>query len=236
MLITVYGDDFQTKKHKLNSILNYLKKQRPDAIFSHLDFLDLSENKLDNLINTQGGLFEEKNIILLSNIFYDKNLKKIFFKKIKDIENSKNAFVLSEDFVEKKELEKIKKHSQAFHSFIKKENSNQFNIFSLSDNLQTKNKKQLWLQYHQAQESGLAPEQIFSNFFFSLKSLSLAKKFSLKESGLKPFPYQKAKNNLKFWKEKEVDNKIFELISGYNHSRLDDLNLKNFLEKFILEL
>jgi hypothetical protein len=66
--------------------------------------------------------------------------------------------------------------------------------------------------------------------------LALAEKFSEKESGLKPFPYKKAKNNLRFWKEKEVSEKMFQLLKLHSEARRGKLNLKNSLEKFLLEL
>ena len=236
MLILIYGNDYKSKKAKSDAVLKTLKKQRPDALFSHLDFLDLTVQKLNELVATTGGLFEEKNITLFTNIFCDLELKKSFLEKLPEIAESDNAFVLNEDNLEARDLKKIKKYAWKVFAFEKKELKVEFNIFSISDSLQSKNIKNLWLNYHKALLSGLAPEQIFSNIFFALKTLSLAEKFSEKDSGLKSFPYKKARENLAKWKENEVDEKIFKLISTYNHSRVAGLNLKDAIEKFILEL
>ena len=98
MLISIVGTDFEKKNKRVKEILAGLEKNRPDAIFAHYDFLDLNENKLVESISTIGGLFEEKNIFLFSNIFYKNNeLKKLFFENIEKIKDSENAFVLSED-------------------------------------------------------------------------------------------------------------------------------------------
>jgi hypothetical protein len=157
--------------------------------------LDLDENKLNEALETIGGLFEEKNIYLFSNIFQKTKLKNTFLEKIEDIAKSENAFILSLDKTTKSEENLIKKNSFIFETFYLKKS--EFNIFSLSDNLFQKDKKSLWLNYHQALKSGLPPEQIFANFFYGLKSLNLAEKFSEKESGLKTYPYKKAQSALK---------------------------------------
>jgi hypothetical protein len=62
MLFTIVGDDFQKKSKKTKEILAGLKIKKPDAVFTHYDFLDLTENKIQESIETIGGLFEEKNI------------------------------------------------------------------------------------------------------------------------------------------------------------------------------
>ncbi len=212
-----------------------LKKKKPDANFIHWDFLDLNEEKLEESLNTVGGLFESKNIYLFSNIFQKVKIKNIFLERIDEFASSENAFILTLDKVGAAEKKILREKSYLFEEFNldKKE----FNPFSLSDELQNKNKKALWLKYHQALNSDLPAERIFSTLFFSLKSLILAEKFSEKESGLKAYPYKKAISALKNkWKAGEAEEKTFQLVSLYNQSRQSGLNLKDSLEKFILEL
>jgi hypothetical protein len=64
----------------------------------------------------------------------------------------------------------------------------------------------------------------------------LAEKFSESDSGLKSFPYKKAKSFLSVWKKSEASSKLFSLVSIYNQSRLSGLPLPEALEKYILEL
>ncbi len=235
MLITVLGNDFGQKNKKQKEVLKGLKEKRPDAFFEHLDFSELDEYKIQECINTQGGFFDSKNIYLFSNIFVDKKSAKIFMDNLDQIVESQNAFVLVDEKIDKINLKKIEKGSLKFFEFNKNEKVD-FNIFSLSDALQNRDKKKLWLLYHQALKSGLAAEQIYANFFFTFKSLNIALKLSLEESGLKAFPYKKAQSALKKWKESEVEEKFFDLVCLYNKSRVSGLNLKNALEKFILKL
>ena len=71
-----------------------------------------------------------------------------------------------------------------------------FNIFEISNAVQSKDKKSLWISYHKALKSGMVAEQIYGNIFYAIKTLALAEKFSEAESGLKSFPYKKAKTSL----------------------------------------
>jgi hypothetical protein len=234
MLISIVGNDFSKKQKKTREVIAGLKIKRPDAFFSHMDSLDLDENKFEESLSTIGGLFEEKSIYWFSNIFRDIKLKNIFLEKLPEFQSSENAFVFSEDSVTPTELKTLEKHSFATHTFIipKKD----FDIFTISNAVQAKNKKLLWIEYHKALSSGLAVEQIYANIFYALKTITLAEKFSESDSGLKSFPYKKAKSSLSVWKKSEASSKLFSLVSIYNQSRLSGLPLPEALEKYILEL
>ncbi len=235
MLISFIGIHNQEREKKIKEIKEGLKKKRPDSLFIHYDFLDLSENKLEEILNSGESLFDEKNIYFLSNIFQKEKIKKIFFENLDKIKDSPDAFILSEGLLPDREAEKIRKFSFKFFFFEKTEK--EYNFFIISDLLQKKDKKNLWLEFHKALIIEKAHEsQIYDKLFFALKGLVLAEKFNLKESGLKNFPYQKAKKNLIKWKEGEPEEKIFQLISIYNNSRNGKIDLKYYLEKFILEL
>ena len=234
MLISIIGNDFKKKHKKTREVLAGLKIKRPDAIFAHLDALDLDENKFNESLATVGGLFEEKNIFWFSNIFTDLKLKNLFLEKLPELKNSENAFVFSADYVSPAELKEIEKYSYQTHKFIIEKKD--FNIFAISNAVQSKNKKALWLEYHNALASGLVAEQIYANIFYAIKTIALAEKFSEVESGMKSFPYKNAKKSLGIWKEGEALEKLFSLTYVYNQARLSGLALTDALEKFILEL
>lgn len=234
MLITIIGDDYQKSSKKTKEIITWLETKKPNAIFTHYDFLDLDEKKMNESIETIGGLFEEKNIFWFSNIFHNKKIKNLFFENLEKISSSENAFILTENFVTETEFKKLEKNSFKTERFILPKN--EFNIFSISDSIQKKDIKNSWLKYNLGLKNGIVVEKIYGNIFFALKSLLLAKKFSEKQSGMKNFSYKKAGGALCQWKEKEVEEKFLELILIYNQSRLSGLPLKENLEKFILNL
>ena len=233
MLILIYGEDFTKKIKETKIILDSLKRKKKDALFLHFDYLEINSEKLAELTQAR-GLFEQKNIILLSNIFKNNEVKKFFLDNLEIFKNSDNAFILTEDIITPAVLTKIEKYTFKTYNFpLKKEN---INIFNLSNFLQNKDKKKLWIFYHSSLKDNITPEEFFGVLIWSLKTLALTEKFSEKESGIKYFPYQKAKSALKKWSALEIEQKIFQAIQLFNQSRTSGPSLKNSLEKFILGL
>lgn len=234
MLLFYFGNDFNERHKKIQLILKDVKTKRPNANFFHYDSFDINIENLKELIKSQ-GLFENKNIVLLTNLFINNDLKKFILENIQEFENSESAFIFSEEKISAAEQKEIKKTALKFEEF-KKNEIRQENLFQISDYLQKKDKKKLWTFYQESFEKGADADSMYNVIFWSMKTLALAEIFSEKESGLKPFPYKKAKSSLKFWKKNEISEKMFELLKIHSESRRGILNLKNSLEKFLLEL
>jgi hypothetical protein len=162
-------------------------------------------------------------------------LKKWILDNIEEFEKTNSAFIFSEENINPTDYKKIKNFAYQIEKFEEKK-IKQENVFKISDYLQKKDKKNLWTFYQESLHKGSDADTLFGVIFWSLKTLALAEKFSEKESGLKPFPYKKAKNNLKFWKEKEASEKMFQLLKLHSEARRGKLKLENALEKFLLEL
>lgn len=112
-----------------------------------------------------------------------------------------------------------------------------FNIWSFTDAMGTRNKKEAWILYQKAIASGLAPEEIFYKVVWQVKMLLLAKRTSTaKEAGMKDYPYSKAKGNLKKWKEGELENISEELVLGYHEARRGKGEIETLVERVILSL
>lgn len=234
MLLFYFGNDFDKKHTKVKNILSDVKSKKPNSNFIHYDSFDIKKDNLLELIKSQ-GLFETKNIVLLSNIFIDLDLKKWILENLEEFEKSESAFIFSEEKITPTEAKKIKDIAYKFEEF-KFSESRPENLFKISDYLLSKNKKKLWIFFNESIKKGNDAESLYNVIFWSMKTLSLAEKFSEKESGLKSFPYSKAKNNLKNWKTHEPSEKLFQLLKLHSESRRGILNLKNSLEKFLLEL
>jgi len=140
MLFFFHGENFKDKNKKLKEVLAALRDKKKEALYSHFDYLDISKNKLVELLQTV-GLIEQKNIILLSNIFKNPEAREFFLENLELFEKSDNAFLLTEDTLDKRIVKKIDKYSFKTYEFLK--NKENFNIFLLSDYLQKKDKKNL---------------------------------------------------------------------------------------------
>jgi DNA polymerase III delta subunit len=123
---------------------------------------------------------------------------------------------------------------EEYAPLIKKQNN--FPIFSLTDAVGARNKKEAWIQYERALASGMAPEEVFWKVVWQIKNMLLASRTTEKGSGLNPFVYKKAKASLKNFKEKELENLSEQLVVGYHQARRGEGDIETFLEKFLLSL
>ena len=233
MLFFFHGENFKDKNKKLKEVLAALRDKKKEALYSHFDYLDISKNKLVELLQTV-GLIEQKNIILLSNIFKNPEAREFFLENLELFEKSDNAFLLTEDTLDKRIVKKIDKYSFKTYEFLK--NKENFNIFLLSDYLQKKDKKNLWLFFHSTLQKGISPEEFLGILIWSLRVLALTERYSESDSGLNPFVYKKAKKNLAKWKNGEIESKNLEAVLLFHETRFSNKNIKNSLEKFILKL
>lgn len=233
MLLFYFGNDFEKKSKKINSVLKNLKSKKEKSNFLHFDSFDLNDDKLKELIKSQ-GLFEEKNIVFLSNIFYNKELKKWILEHLEDFKNSNSAFIFSEENITAKEEKEIQKFSYKFEEFKKTKIIQ--NIFPIAGHIQEKNIKKAWTFYQENLIKNISADEIFPIIFWGVKNLVIAEKFSIEKTNLASYPYNKAKRNLKNWKKNEANEKLFQLLKIQSESRRGKLNLKNSLEKFILEI
>lgn len=112
-----------------------------------------------------------------------------------------------------------------------------FNIFSFTDALGARDKKQAWILYHKALTSGLSAEELFYKAVWIVKTMMLAgKSRSAEEAGLNPFVYKKAQSFLKKFKKGEVEKLSEDLVIGYHEARRGKGDLETALEKIILSL
>jgi hypothetical protein len=113
-----------------------------------------------------------------------------------------------------------------------------FNIFTLTDAIGARKKKDAWILYQKALASGMAADDIFWRAIaWEIKTLLLASKTkSAEESGLNPFVYQKAKAYSKNFKAGELENLSETLVVGYHNARRGIGEIETLIEKILLSL
>lgn len=244
MIYTIYGEDKIKAKEKARDLVVTLLKKKPNASYFKITNENYSKTNLDELIKS-AGLFESKFIILLDNLFEDKELKKEILENMKEMKESDNVFIVLESDLDKKSVGMVDKYSKKTQNFIltqmgtgeKKWNLKDFNIFSLGDALGNRDKKKLWVLYTQAVERGIPSEEICGTFFWQVKSIKLAQKSrTAEEAGINPFVYRKLLQFSKNFTEKELKNISSKLVSIYHNSHRGLTNFEIALEKFILEI
>lgn len=112
-----------------------------------------------------------------------------------------------------------------------------FNIFSLTDAIGSRNKKEAWVLYQKALASGMVAEEIFWKVMWTIKTMLLAKRTkTAEEAEMKTFPYNKAKSNLKNFKEGELEKISENLVIGYHNARRGIGEIDTLIEKILLGL
>lgn len=113
-----------------------------------------------------------------------------------------------------------------------------FNIFSLTDAIGGRKKKEAWILYQKALMTGVPAEVIFFQaLVWQIKSMLIASKTkSVTETDMKPFPYSKAKSFLKNFKDGELEKLSEDLVIGYNLARRGEGEVETLVEKILLGL
>jgi DNA polymerase III delta subunit len=113
-----------------------------------------------------------------------------------------------------------------------------FNIFTLTDAIGSRNKKNAWILYQQALASGMVADDIFWRAIaWEIKTLLLASKTAnAVEAGLNPFVYQKAKAYSKNFKSGELEQISEDLVVGYHNARRGIGEIETLIEKMLLGL
>ena len=113
----------------------------------------------------------------------------------------------------------------------------EFNIFTLTDALGARDKKQAWILYQKALLAGVSPEEIFFKLFWQVKSmLTVSKVKDIRETDMKPFTFNKSKSFLKNFKDGELEKLSESLVTGFILARRGEGEIETLIEKLLLKL
>jgi hypothetical protein len=225
MLYLLYGKS-ELRKHYIRE----LASEHTLAV-QHIYDNDIQTAEIDTLVSTQRGLFEEKEFYSMHNLSRILDIKKL----LEDYASSDNIFVFSEGTVTQGIIKLFEKYESVIKDFGKEEKKNEikFNMFSLTDALGARDKKNLWLLFQQAIMIG-SPEEIHGILFWQVKNLALVKT-STSNPGMNPFVYQKTSGYANKFTLLEIQKMSQDLVSMF-HNRDIYSTLDIELEKFILSL
>jgi len=221
MLWIIEGSDIPKKNSIFQKITD---KVSPDSV---LRFDSVTE-EVRSFKDSQ-DIFGEKRLIIVGVTPTSE-----FQDDIDSFNSSETAFVIQVDKLlapDKKKLADI----TCFSCHPDTKAVEKFNMFSFSDALVTRNKKDLWVLYQKATRLGVSPQEIINILLWQAKSMLVAGKSTQADSGLKPFVYNKSKKAFQKYTLDEVVRFTQDLIAIYHNSRRgDDLSIG--LEKLLLSL
>ncbi|MEX0652198.1 MAG: hypothetical protein WD509_01150 [Candidatus Paceibacterota bacterium] len=237
MIYLLHGNDIQTSRKKLHTLLDGLTQKRPDAEHFHIHTENRKEFSIAELIGSR-GLFEEKYIVILDGLFIDKEERETLLTSLKEMQSAEHIFIFLEGKLDKKTITRFEKYAEKIQECsvaeIKKE---RFNTFSLTDALGKRDKKGLWTLYQRAKAEHIADEEIHGILFWQVKSMLLSLQSAhAKEAGLNPFVYTKSKGFLKNYSDAEVRALSQRLVALSHDARRGIHEFDIALERFILTL
>jgi hypothetical protein len=253
MIYLFHGTDKSKARAVAHQAVMAAQKKHAEAEFFKLSIDNFSENKVDELISSQ-GLFYSGSIVFADSLFDEEEIGEVLIKKIKEISESPNFFVFLEGKLNKKELEKFEKYAQKVENFEKPEKrltkkeelhakGEKIDFFEFANTLGERNKRQLWTIYQEALSESVASEEVHSMFFWQVKAMLCAVKTKdAGEAGLNPFVYSKAKSYAKNYGKtaEEAEEKLRQmsatLCDMYHEAHRGNLDFAVGLEKFILGL
>jgi hypothetical protein len=113
----------------------------------------------------------------------------------------------------------------------------EFNIFALTDAIGARKKRDAWVLYQKALASGMVPEEVFYKLVWAVKTMLVANNTASPiEADMKPFPYNKAKGNLRNFKAGELEKISQSLVLGYHSARRGIGEIETLVEKTLLKL
>ena len=243
MIYLLYGKDNFGSRKKLNELVAFFQAKISDLGIFRVESDDFEPAKFEELMRGQ-TLFQNKYVIVCNKIFENKEAQIFIEKNIEKISLSQNVFLFIEDEVDEKLLALFRQFGKKTQEFKLKKGRTLaekgstltgYNPFAIGDALASKNRIKSWILFQQALLSGISAEEIFYKIAWQVKTLLLVKK-NPKDTGLKPFPLQKALYSVKNFTEKELINYSFELLKIYHDTRRGLEEFPLGLEKFLINL
>ncbi len=239
MLYFVFGNDVKKSHNKLDSLrVDYLKKDKNLSVFRFSEE-DFDSNVFENSLKSN-NFFSNKNLIISKRLLSKKESKDYILDNLEKLNKLEDTFIFWEESIKKLDIKKIKKYISdknifEFNAFIKDERKEMNNkIYRITDLVAGRKKNDAWLTYQREVFNGLDVEEVFWRIVWQMKSILIVKKGGGKE--MKPYPYGKSQRAAILYEEKELQNKLSELIDIYHKDRRGAGDLEINLEKFLLRI
>ncbi len=233
MLRVFFGNDTIRVREEAFTLLDNLRREGAQATI-----LEANNYEPGVIIETVGSqsLFGGNQVYLFDTPSQEEKFYEEVVDNLSSMKEQKSVFIVVEAGLLAAEKKRFLKHADTIEEY-KATAVERFNSFSLADALSRKDRKTLWLLFHEAILAGIAAEELVGILWWQLKTLRLAAiAKSAEEAGLKDFPYQKAKRSLSKFGEGELEKLSASLLTLVHNSRLGFYDTDQALERWILRI
>lgn len=233
MLEVYFGNDIDTVRSKAFSAVD--KKKSSGMALVTLAPEEFTPGQLTEA-SKGTSLFGERSVYVVDTPSANAEMYEEVVTTLTDLAESEHAFVVIEGTLLAPEKKKFVKHAHTLEEY-KTAAPKRFNTFALADALCKRDKRTLWLLLSEAYREGVAPEEIVGTLWWQLKTLRLAANTgSAAEAGMKDWPYNKAKQSLRSFKEGEVEALSESLLALHRDARVGETELGLGLERWVLSI
>ena len=236
MLYFIYGNP-QKAASKGEELIEKMLAKKPDSEVFRMSGDKWDDGQINEWLSGH-SLFTPKYIVQLSRLLEDAEVGKSALKKLKDFQSCDHVFIWIEGDVKKKDLEKIEKVAERVQNFeeIKKSAPRDTDLFDVANAIGERNTKKLWLLCVEKMKK-YSPEEVHGTLWWQVKSMAIAVKAKdAKESGLKPFVYNKSKKYAQNYSPEELENLLDAFYTSYHNARAGGLDMETGLEKICLSI
>lgn len=180
------------------------------------------------------SLFGGVECFLIDTPSSDEDFNEEVIASLADMAASTNVFVVLEGQLLADAKKKYAKHATTVEEFTA-EKEERFNVFQIAEALAKKDKKQMWVLLQQARALNIRDEETIGILWWQLKALRLAKLTrNAEEAGMKDYPYKKASQSLRNFKDGEVEVLSRSLLELYHEGHQGKREMDVALEQWVL--
>ena len=185
MIYLFTGDDTKKKNVAYEKLLKTLGKNVEVFAIHKNDFNPIQVESF----YSSAGLFFSTCVVIFNNVFDREEAHDFLLKKIEEMRESENVFIVLEGKLKKTETDVFTKKKAIVSIFeLPKGKKEKFDSFLLAYDLEKKDKLNLWIHFRQAIDRGVGMEELIGILFWKAKDMILKRNFSkFKENELKLF-------------------------------------------------
>lgn len=238
MFYLIHGDDERKSEEKFSSLLNQLLTKKTNPTVFRINDENFDPAQFEEFIFGQ-TLFEQKYIVACRRILENKLACEFIETNLASIAASPHIFVFYEKKLPAGMLKKITNEAEKVQTVTdsKLKKKDLFNVFSLGDALNARDRRKLWLIFTQALHYGLPAEEIFWQFSRAVRNLLLVKKTAKPETlGLHPFVLKKTLQASDKFSIEELTDLSDQLVGLFHQVRNGEREMDIALERFVMEV
>lgn len=229
MLFVFYGTDRKKIRDAAQVILE------PLGAPTVIDDVSFSKGAVASAVGAS-SLFGGAECFLIETPSSHDELEEEVLGALSELAASANIFVILEGALLADKKKKYAKYANQLDEFTA-DKAERFNVFQIAETLARKDKKQMWVLLQEARALGIRDEETIGILWWQLKALRLAKiTRSAEEAGMKDYPYKKAQQALRNFKEGEVEALSRSLLELYHLGHQGKRDMDVAFEEWVLSL